>query len=84
MSVLKSKRKESNLRVYETAITLRKDVSIFLLQRFCNEKLYNEKVITENGTEIETKERYPQFAVDFERNTILQLLQKLIQYIGGI
>ena len=52
-----------------------------MLNKFCNEQLYENKVITENGTEVETKEKYPQFAVDFTRQTIMELFQKLEQNI---
>ena len=34
MSVLARKRSESPLRVYETASIIRRDVSLFMLQRF--------------------------------------------------
>ena len=81
MSVLARKRSESPLRVYETASIIRRDVSLFMLQRFCNEALYENKVVTENGTEVETKEKYPQFAVDFVRNTIMNLFQELLKNI---
>lgn len=81
MSVLARKRSESPLRVYETASIIRRDVSLFMLQKFCNEALYENKVVTENGTEVETKEKYPQFAVDFVRNTIMNLFQELLKNI---
>ena len=57
MSVLSRKRSESPLKVYETASIIRRDVSLIMLQKFCNEKLYESKVVTENGTEVETKEK---------------------------
>ena len=81
MSVLASKRSESPLKVYDTARAIRSDVEKLLLTRFSNENLYSQNVITENGTEVKTKEVYPQFLVDKIRDSLLTLFFYLISYI---
>lgn len=77
-----NKRRQSPLQVYETAVILRRDLMFYMIEHFCSEKLYREKVITDKGTEIKTTESYPEDAVKFYRETILILLRELTRVIS--
>ena len=81
MSVPVYKRTESTLQVYEFARELRKDITTVLLKRLCNDSLYNQSLVTDDNTELTTTEKYPQYQVDFIRETILGLLQQMMQNI---
>lgn len=82
MSVLARKRKTSHLKAYDFAVMLRRDIMLSMLNQFCNEDLYRQKVITEKGTEVKTEEKYPKYAVDNLRNNIMSILFDITKFIS--
>ena len=79
MSVRKDKRTESPMLFYKIARELRRNISMDLLQRFSDK---SETFTTSGNTVVSQIEKYPTYMVDFIRNDMLGLLQKLMLYIS--
>ena len=79
MSVRVDQRKESPLLFYKLARELRCKISLDLLAKF---PIKTETFTTVDNTVVHQNEHYPEYMVDFLRQDILTILQKLMENIS--
>ena len=81
MSVLKNRRHLSKLEFFNTAISLRRDITNLLLRDFGIKDRTRTFINTETGKEYTVIEEYPDWLIIHFRQNILLILRNLVHHI---